>query len=454
MKNFFQSKINNLFSGHKRSVTIKKNILASFFLSGSNIVIGFLMIPLCLDYLDTTRYGIWLTVSSILVWFSFFEIGLGSGLRNKLAEALAVKDFEKGRIYVSTTYVILSSFALLLLILYFTLSRFIDWTKVFNTDQSLFGELSVLVNIVFAIFFIKFVLNLIVTILYADQKPALANSIGTIGNLLAIIMIYFLTKTTEGSLVFLGIALSFSPLLVLIIFSLVLFSGKYRVISPSFQFFRYKNARSLFNIGLKFFIIQISGLILYQSTNIIISQTFGPSEVTPYNIAFKLFSTINMIFSIIVVPYWSAYTEAWEHKDITWIKRSIKKLLKIWCFMAIMGIITLIFSKSIYQIWLGDRVHVNFVLSAMLLIYFLLFTFGGIFNMFINGVGKIKLQLYSAVFSAIIFYPLTYVLIKYYGMGIEGIAFAIVLTNLFSPIIAFIQAKKIINSTARGIWNE
>jgi O-antigen/teichoic acid export membrane protein len=173
--------------GHSRSRNIKKNIFASFLLKGSSIVIGFLIVPICLGYIDKTRYGVWLTVSSILGWFSFFEVGLGTGLRNKLAESFAVKDYAKARIYVSTTYFIITTFAILISIIFLIVRGFIDWTWFFNTDPSMENELVNLVNIVFFIFMLKFILKLIVSILYADQKPALANSIGPIGSFLAII---------------------------------------------------------------------------------------------------------------------------------------------------------------------------------------------------------------------------------------------------------------------------
>ncbi|MFO7810233.1 MAG: MATE family efflux transporter [Candidatus Delongbacteria bacterium] len=378
---------------------------------------------------------------------------MGSGLRNKLAEALSVKDFYRSRIYISTTYTIIIIFAVILLCIYFVANVFVDWTVVFNTDKSLYNELSVLLNVVFTVFMMKFILKLISTILYADQRPALANSIGPAGNFLALIIIYFLTKTTESSIVYLGLALSLSPVFIMLIFSFVLFSKKYKNISPSIKYFSYDHVGSLFNLGVKFFIIQISGLVLYHSTNIIISQYFGPAEVTPYNISYKLFAVINMIFGIIAAPFWSAYTEAWKLNDKGWIKRSIKKLFRVWLVLAFGGVVTFIFSEKIFKLWIGDRVQIDMTLSAMLLIYFLLFTFGGIFNMFINGVGKIKLQLYTSVISAVSFIPLTILFITKFDMGIEGIALAMILTNLFSPIFAPIQFYKIVNGKAKGIWN-
>ncbi len=49
-----------------------------------------------------------LQLSSIVGWFSFFDIGLTQGLRNKFAEAKAKGDDELAQVYVSTTYAILA----------------------------------------------------------------------------------------------------------------------------------------------------------------------------------------------------------------------------------------------------------------------------------------------------------------------------------------------------------
>lgn len=440
--------------GNARSNKIKKNITASFLVKGVSIVIGFLMVPLCLNYLDQTRYGIWLTMSSFLGWFSFFEIGLGAGLRNKLAESLAIKDFEKGKIYVSTTYAILSIVIIIVALIFLIANQLLDWTRILNTDQALYNELRILALIVFNFFFLRFILKLIGIILYADQRPALANSLGPIANLISLLIIYILTKTTNGSLIYLGTTLSIAPVFVMLCTSTVLFSGKYKALAPSFRFIRFRYAKNLLNLGVNFFLIQISGLVMFQTSNIIIAQFFGPAEVTPYNIAYRLFSTMNMVFAIIVMPFWSAFTEAWTVRDIVWIKRSINKLLRIWLMVALAGIVILIFSPFIYKLWVGESICISFPLSALLMIYFALFAFGGVFNMFINGVGKIKLQLYSSIAGALLFLPLSYLFLKIIGMGIEGLVLATIITNFYGPVLAPVQYKKIITAKAYGTWSK
>lgn len=439
--------------GSARSVKVKKHIIGSIFVKGASIVIGFLLVRVTLDYLDPTKYGIWLTLSSFLTWFSFFEIGLGNGLRNKLGETLAVKDYKLGKIYVSTTYAILAIIISIIAVLFLIANAFINWTVLLNTDKTLAHELSVLALIVFGFFFLRFVVKLISVVLYADQRPAIANSFGPIGNLFALVVIFILTKTTNGSLIYLGWTLSLLPIIVLIIASVYFYSGKYKHISPSFRFVKFKYAKDLLNLGVKFFFIQIAGLVIYQSSNIIIIQFFGPAEVTIYNIAYKYFSILSMGFAIVTMPFWSAFTEAWVLKDIKWIKSAIKKNLYVWALFSMGGIFLLIFSTPLYHLWIGDIVQIPLELSLSLLIYFITFTFGGIFTMFINGIGKIKLQMYGSMAGILLFISSAFFFVKVLNFGIAGIVIASIIGNFNGVLLTPLQFVKIINNNAKGIWN-
>lgn len=449
--------IRNFFIGHERTIKAKKNIIASFILKGLSIIIGFLTIRVTLSYLDQTKYGIWLTLASFISWFGFFEIGLGNGLKNKLAGALAVKDFTLAKIYVSTTYAILTIVIGIVAFLFFITNSFIDWTSILNTDKYLSNELTNLALIVFGFFFLRFVIKLIGTVLNADQRPAIANSFGPIGNLISLILIYILTKTTEGSLIYLGWVLSVVPVVILIGATIYFYSNDYKKIAPSINFVKFIYAKDLLNLGIKFFLIQISVLIMFQSSNIIIAQFYGPAEVTPFNIAYKLFSVITMLFSIIITPFWAAFTEAWVKKDIVWVKKTIRNFYFIWISFVFIGIFLYMVSDLFFEFWLGKDMMKSIIISERLkislLIYFLLFTFGGIFNMFINGVGKILVQMYSLLIGSIIFVPISIFFIKYLQWGIESVVIASILSNFYSPFIAPYQYYKIINDKAHGIWN-
>lgn len=449
------SKLTRFFSqGHERSVRAKKNILALVLRKGIGIGISFLMVPLLIEWLNPTRYGVWLTVSSFISWFYIFDIGLGNGLRNKFAEALAKNEHERAKTLVSTTYAILSLISLGLLVVFALLYGFINWSKVFNTPIDFHNEVTLLVLIVFAFFCLQFVVKIISTILTADQKPAIAGFFNTISSAVALLAIFLFSPLGSGNLVQVGIIMSGTNLLVPFIASIFFFKKRYRAYSPSFASVDFKYARDLMGLGFKFFIIQIGALIIYSTNNIIISHLFSPADVTVYNVAFKYFSIITIGFSIVVTPFWSAYTEAFHKNDLGWIRRTIQKQVWFWA-LSVIALVVMVFSSDfVYRIWVGEAIRVPFSLTLGVALYVAITTWNSIYVSFINGVGKVKIQFYSAVFGAIVNIPLCILLAKTLNMGIVGIILATCCTAILAAVWTPTQYFKIINNRATGIWNK
>jgi len=184
----------------------------------------------------------------------------------------------------------------------------------------------------------------------------------------------------------------------------------------------------------------------------IITQLFEPAKVTPYNIAFKYFSIITMIFVIIITPFWSAFTEAYVKKDIKWIKKSVQKLIYIWAVLCGLALIMLCLSNFAYKVWIGKSVHVPFSLSIGMLLFVVIISWNHVFIYFINGVGKIKLQFYSSVMESLVNIPLSILLAKYLELGSVGVILATSICIFPRSIWAPIQYYKIINNRAHGIW--
>jgi O-antigen/teichoic acid export membrane protein len=442
-----------LSSGHYRSVKAKKNILFSVVSKVGNMAVSFALVPLTIDYLNPTKYGIWITLSSIIGWFSFFDIGLGNGLRYHLAEAWAKGEIEKAKTYVSTTYAILSIIVLGMLTIFFIVNPFLDWRNILNlpNDVSLFKEIGTVVLVVFSFFCVGFIIRLITTILKADQNSAKASSFDFIAQALSLLLIYLLTKVSSGSLTLLSLTLSVVPIFVLIVASAILYSGKYRSIRPSYKYIDLSKKGELLNLGIKFFVIQIAAVILYQTNNIIISQLFGPAEVTPYNLAFKLFSLVPIGFTIVQAALWSAFTEAWAKGEKVWIQQTMGKLIKTWGGLVFLAFLILMNSGWLYKLWIGGKIEVSFNISFMVFLWVILNTWNGLYSTFLNGIGKVKLQLIIGVSAAALNIPLALFLGDL--MGIEGVLFANVILAFLASLLYPMQYKKILNGTAKGLMN-
>lgn len=438
--------------GHSRSVKAKKNILASFLIRGGSIAISLILVPLTINYINPTSYGIWITLSSIVGWFSFFDIGFGHGLRNKFAECVANKNYKLAREYVSTTYAILTLIITAVLALFFIINPYLQWSAILNAPTQMARELSLLALIVFTFFSIQFVLNLITTVLSANQEPAKANFWVFLGSILSLIIIFILTKTTQGNLVYLGMALSFTPVFILLLSSLWYYRKEYRKFSPSIKLVNFKLSKDLMGLGGKFFIIQIGVIVLLSTNNIIITQLFGPAEVTPFNIAYKMFSVVTMAFGIIVSPLWSAYTEAYVKGEMDWIRNILSKMNKIW-FLCILGCgVVLLASPYLYQFWVGDSVQVPFQLSIAMSIFVVAYIWHQIYVFFLNGTGIIQLQLYLVIVTALANIPLAI----FFGQkfGLAGISLTGALLYAIMGTVYYIQTKRILNGTAKGIWKQ
>ena len=94
-------------NGCTRSITVKKNIAGALVLKCISILISLQVVPLTIDYINPTKYGIWLTLSSIIAWLSYFDLGFAHGFRNRFAESKAKGDIKLAKEYISTTYIVL-----------------------------------------------------------------------------------------------------------------------------------------------------------------------------------------------------------------------------------------------------------------------------------------------------------------------------------------------------------
>ena len=443
-----------LFKGHQRDKQIKKNILFSYGFKGLEIALGFLLVPLILNYLNEEQYGVWLLLFSLTAYFSFMDVGLSHGLRNKFAEAKAKNEIEKLRYYVSTTYALLTIIGAVFFILFLILNSFVNWERILNTTVVLNEDLSILALFVFGAFSLQFIFKIIITILTADQRPSIINLQAFLIKCLQVIAILVLLQFTEGSLLLLGATFSMIPIVSLVGLTIYYFSKDYRYIIPKITYVDFSYLKDLMNIGIKFFIITIAAIILFSTDNLIITQLYGPEQVTPYQLAHKYFGMSLMLFTIIVQPLWSAVTDAYHKDDLEWIKKTMKKMNKIWLLFALGSLLLLIISPYFFKLWLGNKVDIPFVLSVFWFLFIIIQSYNMIYTYFINGVGKLKVQLFITVFSIVFNIPASIFLAKTLNMGISGVIFATTISMLLSAVIKTIQYNKIINLRAKGVWNK
>ena len=157
----------------------------------------------------------------------------------------------------------------------------------------------------------------------------------------------------------------------------------------------------------RIFIIQTSMIVLYTTDNLIITQLFSPEMVVPYTLAYKYFNLSQMLFLMVLTPFWSGVTEAYTKNDIGWIKKSMNSLMKIMLLVQFSIFVMVLISSYFYELWVGTKVVIPFQLTVSMALFFCVSVFFAPFNYFINGIGKIRLHMYSFMVGAIINVPLS-----------------------------------------------
>ncbi len=429
-----------------RTQAIKRETSISFIVKMIGLGISYLLVSATVGYLNSERYGIWVTVLSIVSWISFLDIGLGNGMRNKLVQALVKGDKDKAKEYVSTTFYSIMMISLLVAILVVVSSFLLDWQKIFNTSVST-EELAIMFLITGLFFAANFALTTFNHVFYAYQKPSLSAIVVLLSNLFAVIAIATLKTLVSEKLILLSLLYGVSQTIARLIIS-ALFFKKHAEIKPSIRHFSSSRIREVMDLGVRFFLIQISAIVIFSTDNMIITQLLGPAEVTPYNVSHKLMNSITFVSSTIMTALWSAFTDAYERRDIAWIKRVIKELLKGMILAVLVMIAIYLFSPTILRIWLGDSIKVPNNLVLLMGIFILVVTWTSIFSHFVNGIGRLNLQLIMGIIGAVINIPLSIIFASSLNMGSTGVVLGSICSVSLFGIAGPIQTYIILKHTA------
>ena len=437
-----------------RSKKMYKNTVAMIGIRGVSMILTLISAPIMLHHVDRADYGVLLTLTSIVGWVGYMDVGLGNGLRNKLPEFLAKGDFHSAKKIVSSRYVTLAIYVALIIVIFLMVSPFVDWLGVLNSPTSDAGEIRGLTNVVFIAFCIQFLFGLINSILFAYQMPAFQSLFTFVGQFIALIALVIQVYVFDvTSVLQIGAVNSMIPPLVLFLGSIGLFRTKLKEIAPSFKLFEFKSVGSILSLGLKFFVLQMITIVLFQANSIIIARVVSPEAVVEYNLAFKYVSLLTMIFTIVITPVWSATTDAYVRKDFAWINKTISLSRKVCIASIFIGVLMVLASKFVYGIWLGKgTIDINYSTTSLILLYISFEMLYKVYGTIINGTGKVFAQIILTGVIAIIYIPLAILLGKLFGLSGVLIANAIVfaLNYLWSKV----QCNKLISQTATGIWNK
>lgn len=412
---------------------------------------SFLAIPMMIRYLGQEQFGVWSTLLTVMSWIVFFDLGVGNGLRNKVAEALARNDKAEAANYIASGYSLIGLIALVLWALVTGVSFFVPWQAVFNTQAIPEATLRLTVQVAAFFIVLNFWIGLIGALLGAVQKTAMTALGQLISNVLALTFVFVLSKTTDASITYLALAYGISLVTANGVLSFWFFHLHHEL-RPK-PYLDQLHVKPLLTFGLQFFVIQVAVLIIFTTDKMLITQLFGPEYVTQYDVVFKLFSVVTFLHVIVTTPLWSAYTDAFHRDDMEWIKRMLRKQVLLFLVIILAVFFIAIIAKVFIKIWIGNGFEIDIVLIISMSLLVLISTWLNIFSYFLNGVQKIKVSWMTSVVAMLFNIPISILLAKHTSLGVSAVVVGTICSLLPGVFLGPFQTLKIINKRDFGIWS-
>jgi O-antigen/teichoic acid export membrane protein len=206
----------------------------------------------------------------------------------------------------------------------------------------------------------------------------------------------------------------------------------------------------LMNVGIAFFALQLVYIFILLTDKMIITQLLGPSEVTSYDIVYRIMSVVLVLHGVVNAPMWSAYTEAYSKNDILWIKNNLKKMNYFIIVLILIVSILSIFYKEIVSLWIGRELNIKPSLVVAMAVYVIVVSWNNNFAFFVNAINQIKWQLYAYTVGAILNIPLSIYFVKVAHLGSMGVVLATIISLFIFSVVGVVQTLKILSDDYRS----
>lgn len=429
----------------KKEKNLSTNILGAFLVKGASMLLSLFTMPAYIRYFqDNVVLGIWYTMLSVLTWITMFDLGIGNGLRNMLAESLAKGDRKSSQEYISSSYIIITIVSCALAFTFTIANRYINWNVFLNVSDTVIDRSVLRKGMAIIIYgiFLRFVLGLINSILYALQKSAVNNFLVFITNLAIFIYVSIAPSgdimTNLINLSYWQVILTNGPLVIATVF---VFLKPLKGLYPAADFFRIEKAKSVLNMGLVLLWLQVVAMVILSTHAFLISRFVGPEQVVEYNIYYKVFNSIASIVVLALTPIWSAVTKAQAEMNSPWISKLYKVLLGLPAVTLLLGLIALPILQWFFNFWLNENtVTVNYLKAIAMIAFNVAFVMHYVNTNVNNGLSLFRPQLIWMTIGAILMIPLSKLLCTIMGDW-TGVIIACTLSilpyEIMQPVITF-----------------
>lgn len=409
----------------------------------------FLSIRFLIDFLGVKEYGLWVLIFTVFQWVLLMDFGVQSSLKTIVPVLLHENKIDLLKSYIKTTYKITFYIGITIFFGFLIFSCIVDLKTLLNIEshsQAFINKLFLL-NVFF--FCLNFITNIQKSLSvaffkakYAEQSIAVTQFGFFI--LLFFITIFFENVSTSEKLILITFANGFFSLFVNLLYTYFFFKREKLNLKTSLKTPK-DFISNLLKLGSKYMVIELGIIFIFTSDNYIISNAFGTSKVSVYEVVSKLFQFPYMILFATLSPLWSMFAKNYIEKNRAALLLIFKKFNLVFGLIVFSVAVLALLIPFILSIWLQEEIiypnHFILIISILTLlrIYVTFYTF------FLNGIGELKFYMLFILFSVVVKIPLSYFFVDL-GLDINSVVLSSLLIMLVWVIFIPYKCYKIVNS--------
>lgn len=433
-------------AGQGRLLRSFRTMLTGLAGRGIGLLVNFISLPLTVSYLGQERFGVWATITTLMTWVSLSDFGFGNSVTNALSDSLGRGDQERARRVVATAFWLLTGISVLVLLPLGWLAWVnLDWASWLGVGAELARSEAVpALAVAGMISLVGFPFTLGGRILEAHQEGAHANYWTMAANVAGLAGLVAGTSLRAG-LPGLVAAVWGPQLLVNLAAVAWLFLRHKPHLRPRFSGADRAEASALWWVGGQFFIVQMNGLLLFQTDNLIIAHFLGAGAVTPYSVTWRLFMYAGLVPALFNSALWPAYTEAFARQDGAWIRGTFRRSLTVTLVVtAVLTALLVLIGERFIHLWAGPGAVPPFAVIAWMGAWALINAAMGVCASLANATGHLRGQMVCGAFAAMVNLALSITLIRSHGLA--GVIAATVIAYVVCVIVPIgLETRAILN---------
>jgi O-antigen/teichoic acid export membrane protein len=418
-----------------RNKAVLKGISSDYFFSTIMIAANIAVIPIYLQFISFSDYGLWLLISSLIAIVTIFEFGGDTFLIKQLSDSKIFNTSNSiAYIYISFA---LKGMLTIIYILYMFIMLFFFSEKIVNDYSN--PNIPIYTFIIGMIYLIFLqILSTLSSILISQNMLFKTNSMFFLINFfnlaITVTLLYFglnIVSFAIGQLVtcFIGILWLLKEVSTIH----VSLKPNKKILSKTMQIAPPLISESIEYLK-SFYFIRLLHLFRNNFMNIFLSGVLSTSTVTIFNITNKIPSLVPGYISKITNALFPSYSSSFASRDFKSLKESFIKIFSLITRISVIIIICLLFlNASFVELWIEKSSFAGPIISSALILYLIPSSISAIVGSMIYASGSFGKYNLFAVLEILLTIILSYVGFKLYGFigAVIGFVLPINITVLF-----------------------